>query len=454
MKKETTKLKRICAAGMAMLVFAAGTNTNMIKAEAKEIVEIAQAKQTHFSKERSNYKYIDKKIGSDIKHSTGLIDEEIEEYLNSQGFFDEEIKNFTEEELDAISQSDTDDIVVYTEYYAVIDDENISEAVTEDELILLEADEVNELIKEEYYDKESKLNDKLNERLNKKEKASNKDFLQMIGIKPVVVYAADTYSIGGIDDKDNYCYLKKSLVAMRSRFYYHTAEGTKKYYYQLVGTMEWTKMPIHRYVDIFSMEWDNLSYETPSADEKLDWKNQGVDLSPKLTRIFDREIFWIDKNSVDKEPYDYSYKKGITKTMTKSGCGKYDNIDLKNNQFYLREDKVVGVVNLMDNKSEAYDDNTVKFTNYTNEKVRIVMYVKRDGDNTGDVYLSWSHAKKSISASASAFVSALISIASKDITSAVFTLADGTEVEIKYSNAGINHNAWTVNFESEVINYK
>lgn len=82
------------------------------------------------------------------------------------------------------------------------------------------------------------------------------------------------------------------------------------------------------------------------------------------------------------------------------------------------------------------------------------MYVKRDGDNTGDVYLTWSHAKKNVSASASAFVSASISILNKDITSALVTLKDGTTVTIKYSSAGINHNAWTVNFESEVINYK
>ena len=63
------------------------------------------------------------------------------------------LKIFTEEEIDAISQSDTDDIVVYTEYYAVLDEEN--SAINEDELILLESDEVNELIKEHYYNKES-----------------------------------------------------------------------------------------------------------------------------------------------------------------------------------------------------------------------------------------------------------------------------------------------------------
>ncbi|MBQ4069534.1 MAG: hypothetical protein IJC76_09810 [Lachnospiraceae bacterium] len=82
------------------------------------------------------------------------------------------------------------------------------------------------------------------------------------------------------------------------------------------------------------------------------------------------------------------------------------------------------------------------------------MYVKKDGDNTGDVYWSWSHMKKSVSLDIGSVVSASVSLVDLDIPSALVTLSDGTEVSVKYSSAGANHDAWTVEFEPEVKTYK
>ncbi|MBE5927396.1 MAG: hypothetical protein E7270_10585 [Lachnospiraceae bacterium] len=451
MNKMKNKLRRIGVASVAMLVFIASSNTCMMKVRATELSENNYATEKHFSEERDNYGYIDKKISNDIANNTGVISPKLEEYLNSEGFFDEDINCLTDEEIQSLKDIEKEDIEVYTEYYAVVDEGNTS--ITEDELIPLNSDEVNELIKEEYYGKKSDLNKKIHNRMNRKESKSKKDFLELIGIKPIVVYASDSYTIGGVNDKVNYSYLKKSLFAVKSKFYYYNADNVKKYYYQIIATMTWSKMPENRLWDIFSIEWEGMSYEYPSTSERKNWTEQGVNLSPQVMRIYDTETFWINKNSTNKEPYNYTYKYNITKDMTCKAYGNDKEVTLKNNQYYLRSDKMVGVVDLLDDKSVAYDSGKIKYTNYTNEGVKIIMYLKKQGDNTGRVYLMWKHTQKKVKLnldiSLDRIVSLTISIAESNPIMTVLTLAGGVngKTYYTYTNAGKSTNNWIVNFK-------
>ena len=149
-----------------------------------------------FADDRNQYEYIDKKIEDDLK-DVG----------------------------DSIGK-----LVDNAEYYAVTDCED-KEQIVEDDMIPLTSNEVDMLIESHYYGKENDLDSVVSERVNSEDEDYESSIIdktmEAIGLKPKNVYAENAKSIGGINDKKHYSYLKKMYYFNKTKYYYHDSRGEK-----------------------------------------------------------------------------------------------------------------------------------------------------------------------------------------------------------------------------------
>ena len=112
--------------------------------------------------EGKNEQNISKKINDELSNDTGLINKEMEDYLNNNWIYDEEIPDISNKcQLDKI---DVNDLVVYTGYYAVSDSEDKADVDVDDDAKLLNENETDALLGNLYYDE---VNEVINNEKNK-----------------------------------------------------------------------------------------------------------------------------------------------------------------------------------------------------------------------------------------------------------------------------------------------
>ncbi|MBQ4069318.1 MAG: hypothetical protein IJC76_08705 [Lachnospiraceae bacterium] len=128
-----------------------------------------------FVKKHKKYKNVTKTIQREVnKHST-VAKKEVEKYLNEQGVFDDEIAGlYTDEDLRDLKIDDLYNTDVYVSYYAIVDKEELTGCVVEEEEMLELTDEQVDKV------------------------------MESIGLKPIETYAAITEydAVGGMDDKE------------------------------------------------------------------------------------------------------------------------------------------------------------------------------------------------------------------------------------------------------------
>lgn len=115
--------------------------------------------EDRFIDDRDACEYIDKKIEDDLESKTGIVNEKLEEKLNSCGYFDEDIERLDEHDIASLDGTDLDNITVLTEYYAIPDTKD------NEIMIKLTSNEVDELIASKYYGKDVDMDSVVYERV-------------------------------------------------------------------------------------------------------------------------------------------------------------------------------------------------------------------------------------------------------------------------------------------------
>ena len=307
--------------------------------------------EEQYVNDRNQYEFIDKKIDDDLKSQTGIISEKLETTLNNKGYFDDDIERLDEYDILSLEDAELDNISVLTEYYAIPDTKD------NDIMIRLTSEEVDMLIGAEYYNKENDLDSAIYERVK------NESLKVVTGNK----------------GKERYAYLKKTLILSKTDYYYSAHEKTK-YYYEIIETLSWIKMPVYRQVDEYEIEWTGIMYEKMSPSEWGEWKEQNLDkeyMSPSVLKVYDEEKYYIEKND-DGSKKDYSLTKSVQQDI----------------QFDISREKLKGVNTLLKNKVET-TKNGKEYTNYNNETIKVRAYLKASeyGDNIS-VYETYKHSAK------------------------------------------------------------
>ena len=368
MKKIVKNIIAIMLIVMANIVSIYATTSNVYAHENLDTSEFI--KKNVFKEERKKYKNIDKALQKETdKHST-VAKKEIEEYLNEQGVFDDEITGlFTDEDLSKLEINDLVDTEIYVAYYAVEDKEELeNKAVEEEEMIELTDEQVDKYLAEKYFSKNTNLYEELKKEFEEKNKRKEKTLfskaLESVGLKPIVTYAAITKSesVGGVDDENNPSMLKKIWMAKKSSNY-------------ILVNFEavWTEMPKYRNLDVIYIEWDYGKYyeiaQYADVEVKHFWRKQLVYVSGMGERIAESK----------------SYSKSM----------KYvpEGQNLKNNQYNIREDYLCAAINLHDDY-EGYSSTTMEniSNRYVNEGVSFKFYVRpEEGTERMNFHLRYSH---------------------------------------------------------------
>lgn len=361
-----------------------------------------------FAKEREQYKFTNKKINEEIKHQSGSVNAKLEKHLNENGIFDDEIDTLGEENLNDMEECDIQNIQIYAGYFAMEDTkEREGQTICEDELIPLTAEDVNELIGEEYYNTEN-LGDNIDSSLT--------SFLDTVGIETIAA-SAKVESRGGIDNKNEYTLLKKIIIVYKCK---------NSPYYCVTYSCIWTKMPKYTNLDAVSLKWSGA--------------------------FFDGEPFSIEETSVmqkwTEESYDYvngtKYvklnRKIVEKTKNLSYYANPNN--LRAGQYFIDETSICCAVqlhkkkettNMFEPDESIMSQRTYKVKECYNESVVMVTYLKRENNrNVLTLYPYYLHSKTNIDLSIIA-----INIATGGYLNAIYNLVSGKTVSIETEYSGI-----------------
>ena len=108
-----------------------------------------------FYEMKDNYEFVSDKVEDEIRESSEDIHNDVvEEYLNENGIFDDEIADIYGdddiEQLELFGEEDLEDISIQVEYYAVADIAE-EECKNESDMVKLSDDQVDKYIGEKYY---------------------------------------------------------------------------------------------------------------------------------------------------------------------------------------------------------------------------------------------------------------------------------------------------------------
>ena len=308
--------------------------------------QILQEETSAFEESKENYKYTELKIEEEKENMTGDLDEEIELYLNDNGIYDEEIMSFDnhiKEELKEIS--DISDIDIYTEIIEV-NEEDFGEEIYKQ----LDAEEINDIMAEIYYDTD----------VNKEEKEGIVDgILKMAGIKPINTYAAN--------DDDNTPYMKRSIIIYPRKY-------NGKDYFRIYNVNNWIKMPANRMADTISMRWDGVAAFYSYND---DYTRSNTNANVYV--VYNEGIY----SRTQGKCVSYSCKNKSYNLSTNEGLYVLDgtSVELPVDHYCIMPGGMVASVDLMDDGTVPYTDDLVKHTEVETIIISLNAYVKKSNVN-------------------------------------------------------------------------
>ncbi len=318
--------------------------------------------EDNYIDDMDSYEYINKKLDDELKTKTGIISEKLEEKLNSKGYFDEDIERLDEQDIASLEIIDLNNITVLTEYYAIPD--------TKDSklMIKLTSKEVDMLIASKYYEVESDLDSVIYERTK----------LDYVG--------EPSYDKGQV----RYAFLKKSLISIKTNYYY-TEDDVKKNYYELIESLTFVKMPVNRLTDEYEIYMEGLCLEETIAVQEEEWREQGIDkeyISPTVTKVYDEEKYLIKKGNKE----GYTLTKNIKRELLNAETIGVRNEKLSAGQFMAISQEICGLNTLQNDKVDS-TNNGKEYTNYYNETIKIRAYLRTYGShNTVVIGENYKHA--------------------------------------------------------------
>lgn len=318
--------------------------------------------EDNYIDDMDSYEYINKKLDDELKTKTGIISEKLEEKLNSKGYFDEDIDRLDEQDIASLEIIDLNNITVLTEYYAIPD--------TKDSklMIKLTSKEVDMLIASKYYEVESDLDSVIYERTK----------LDYVG--------EPSYDKGQV----RYAFLKKSLILLKTNYYY-TEDDVKKNYYELIESLTFVKMPVNRLTDEYEIYMEGLCLEETIAVQEEEWREQGIDkeyISPTVTKVYDEEKYLIKKGNKE----GYTLTKNIKRELLNAETIGVRNEKLSAGQFMAISQEICGLNTLQNDKVDS-TNNGKEYTNYYNETIKIRAYLRTYGShNTVVIGENYKHA--------------------------------------------------------------
>ena len=363
------------------------------------------------------YEHMDMKTEEELDNVTGVIDEKLEEELNRNGIFDEEIENNLLEEIENINLDEVERISVEVSYYAINDTEEWEgKKVTEDEMLQLTPEQVDMYMAEKYYNEETDLNDELNEAFEKindnnmtDKKSFSDKFLEAVGIKPKNVYAVVSrqYSYGG-KNSENPTMLKKTAILFQ-----HEVGGDV----HVIVNFYWTEMPKYRNLDVAYIILGNCTLDVSMPVSVRRYWTRVV----HNTSSHDRRIGTVYENG-------RTFREDSAQVFT--SCG----YPLKGNNYSYHTDYIASAVNLYHKPKEDYP--YYIYMEYKTEGVSFDFYVEPDyGKKTGLLTLNYSHTKASCD-----IVSIILGYLDKSFLSATYNLLSGKSTIVSTEMSGAEAN--------------
>lgn len=394
-------IKKILAITMATTLIVGGSwEPTSIYAVDNTTVSMVGEDNQNFTENMEDYEYIEQKVEDELSVDTGLLEPEVEEALNEQGVFDDEICQYSETYIDELNKLNPEDIEVQAEYYAIKDTEELNGvSVTDEEMVPVSDEKINAYIAEEYYDEEAE--DSEEDKVSVIE-----GILEGIGIRPLQV-KAETQHKGGTNDKKNKTMLKKTIICTKAK--------NKKNYLYVHAIFKWDQMPKYRELDTIAMKWDNVVYDYAYA---------------RKTSV---SHFWT------KHQYEHRTDGGSVilneKYVSESVNMKYnDNYNtLKNNQYYLDNYGIRCAFKLHKNNDTALANSPyVKTKEYSNEGIGIIFYLKRKS-NIVVFHPYYKHIQTKRE-----WVSVAVCLADKGRFTAIYTTVTGKNKTVTESFVGVD----------------
>lgn len=408
-------MKRINAMFMLLVVCMFITN-NIVSVQAREIKEKDKQIKQSFSEQSKGKKYTTKKIKEEKNNSTDLLQGDVENYLNQEGMFDDEIKSLDDVTLDEISNCDLEYLGVQTSYFELIN-ENIETTVNEEDnnqsnYIELNPEEIEEVIAEQYYDVDLSDNVEDTSIMNK--------ILEDVGLKATEVYADDNYQE---KNPANGSYLKRTILVVPTLL-----NGVQ--YYKLLATYEWLTMPINRLVDVPVLSWD----------ENVRFNNTSYAFNNTKVKVIETYSDEVREQLVgtlisSQEHYSEYELKGKYYTETAIQAGQ----TIGTGNFVITNRRLFAFVDLMDDTSYTDDYERRVYKRYV-DYIKIIMstYVKRDSaaeeNMTLDVFYYHTKSKQKIEIKLVSF-----KFGNKYLDTAAFLLYNVNSV--KYTTTQVMENA-------------
>lgn len=376
-----------------------------------------------FCEIKDEYEYVADKVEQELSESSSEINnDEAEQYLNSNGIFDDEIADFYSEkdieEFENMGTEELEDVMISVSYFAVDDTEDAEkEELENSDMCQLTDEEVNMYLAEKYYNVDMGLDEKVLDRMDKdtdgncdKESVADK-IMESIGLKPVVAYAETQTKQRRSDG--TLCMLKKVVTS-------HKVNAD----YAFVQTvLVWDTMPSNRRLDSIVIYYDNGQYEFDATGYLRD-----VEVVHFYSKIFKQGPVG-----------DYT----VTSRRVMSHMQETSSVSLKKNQYLLRSNSVSIALKLNTNEDKLLDNGDRYIREIEGEGVRCKMYVRLTGSNKKilRVYPSYLHTKTSLN-----LTETIISIVDGAHITAAYRLATGQDVKVSYDKSGVNE-VFTFNYK-------
>lgn len=242
--------------------------------------------------------------------------------------------------------TDIQDIEIYTEIVEV-NEENAGEEIYKQ----LDAEEINDVMAEVYYDVD----------VNEEEKESIvSNVLKMVGIKPINVYADK-------EGEGNTSYIKRSIIV-----YPREHNGTE--YFRIYNVNNWIKMPVNRMTDTISMRWDGVAafYEYYN-----DYTRNNTNANVYV--VYNEGIYSRSQGKC----ISYSCKNKSYNLETNKGLYVLDDskVELPVNHYCMMPGGMAASVDLMDDGTVQCSNDLYKHTEVEAIIISLNAYVKKSNVN-------------------------------------------------------------------------
>lgn len=420
--KKNLKLELKCMIASILLIIA-NMQMMVINTYANDFNEIYQknnsvdnGQYSEFSDIKNEYEYVSDKVDEEVGvNSSEISNNDLEEHLNNNGIFDDEISDIYGEEdiveFENMNKEEIDNMSVSVSYYAVEDIDKEQEDMDSMNMIQLTDEEVDMYIAEKYYDQDMGLEDIILEKFEEKEEQKKEkendsiieEAMENIGLQPREAYAETQTK--QVRSDGTVCMLKKVV----------TCTKISDNYADIRTVMIWDDMPQNRKLDSIGIFFDNGQYE----------KDAGGDLNKlEVTHFYTKTV---TEGPVGK--YVTSTKK--VQIDMKETTSKY----LKNNEYNARNSGVTIALKLTTDEDKLKDNGDRFIRKITKEGVRCRMYVRLTSLNKKylGVYQDYIHLTTVYNP-----IETLIAIVDGAKITAAYRLLSGADINVSYDKSGVN----------------